>query len=84
MASTKLERIGADLEKARSKRDEWDRKVKDLEAKYQEEENSMIHDMVHAANLTPSQLAKIIDRAAKGNVGDYGDILESPENAQEE
>ena len=29
----KLERIGADLEKARAKRDEWDAKVKDLEQK---------------------------------------------------
>lgn len=28
----KLEKIGADLEKARKKRAEWDAKVKDLEA----------------------------------------------------
>ena len=35
----KLEKIGADLEKARKKRAEWDAKVKDLERRYREEEN---------------------------------------------
>ena len=49
--SAKLDRIGADLEKARKKRAEWDAKVKDLERRYREEENSEIHEMVHAANL---------------------------------
>ena len=34
----KLEKIGADLEKARKKRAEWDAKVKDLERRYREEE----------------------------------------------
>ena len=48
----KLDRIGADLEKARKKRAEWDARVKDLERRYREEENSEIHEMVHAANLT--------------------------------
>lgn len=51
--SAKLDRIGADLEKARKKRAEWDAKVKDLERRYREEENSEIHEMVHAANLNP-------------------------------
>ena len=49
--SVKLERIATELEKARRKRDEWDGKVKELERKYREEENSEIHDMVRAANL---------------------------------
>jgi len=49
----KLDRIGADLEKARRKRAEWDAKVKDLERRYREEENSEIHELVHAANLNP-------------------------------
>lgn len=39
----KLDRIGADLEKARKKRAEWDARVKDLERRYREEENSEIH-----------------------------------------
>ena len=54
--SAKLDRIGADLEKARKKRAEWDAKVKDLERRYREEENSEIHEMVHAANLNPELL----------------------------
>ncbi|MCD8363897.1 MAG: DUF4315 family protein [Lachnospiraceae bacterium] len=60
----KLEKLGADLERARKKRDEWDAKVKDLERRYREEENTEIHDMVHAANLTPGQLAELIRMAA--------------------
>lgn len=66
---TKLERIGTDLERARVKQAEWTRRAKELEARYREEENSMIHSMVHAANLTPEQLARIIELAAKGAVG---------------
>ena len=56
----KLERIGADLEKARKKRTEWEEKVKDLERRYREEENAEIHDMVHAANLNPEQLSELL------------------------
>ena len=36
----KLDKIGADLAKARKKRDEWDKKVKELERRYREEENT--------------------------------------------
>ena len=46
MDDTKLKKIGAELSKARAKRDEWDRKVKDLERRYREAENTCIHDMV--------------------------------------
>ena len=60
----KLRKIGTDLEKARAKRDEWDRKAKELEKKYIEEENTQIHDMVRAANLTPEELAVIIRMAS--------------------
>ena len=56
----KLDRLGVDLEKARKKRAEWDARVKDLERRYREEENSEIHEMVHAANLTPDQLAELL------------------------
>lgn len=73
----KLDKIGADLEKARAKRDEWDAKVKDLEQKYREAENTMIHEMVHAANLTPEQLAKIIQMAATQVPGVFPDMSEN-------
>ena len=60
----KLRKLGTELEKARTRRDEWDRKVKELEKKYIEEENTQIHDMVRAANLTPEELAVIIRKAS--------------------
>ena len=59
----KLERLGAELAKARKKKAEWDSRVKDLERRYREEENTEIHDMVHAANLTPAQLAELLHMA---------------------
>ena len=64
MDDTRLARLREELEKARKKRDDWDTRVKDLEKKYKEAENTCIHDMVHAANLTPEQLAELIRRAA--------------------
>ena len=63
MDDTKLKKIGAELSKARAKRDEWDKKVKDLERRYREAENTCIHDMVHAANLSPEQLSELIRKA---------------------
>lgn len=78
----KLDKIGADLEKARRKRAEWDAKVKDLEHRYREEENSEIHELVHAANLTPDQLSELLRMFA-------ADMVPKPEtinsmNEQEE
>ena len=78
----KLDKIGADLEKARRKRAEWDAKVKDLERRYREEENSEIHELVHAANLTPDQLSELLRMFA-------ADMVPKPEtinsmNVQEE
>jgi len=62
--ASKLDKIGADLKKALQKRDEWDARAKELEKKYRETENAMIHDMVHAANITPEQLAELIKKAS--------------------
>ena len=78
----KLDKIGADLEKARRKRAEWDAKEKDLERRYREEENSEIHELVHAANLTPDQLSELLRMFA-------ADMVPKPEtinsmNEQEE
>ena len=60
MDDTKLIRLRGELENARKKRDLWDARVKDLERRYKEAENTCIHEMVHAANLTPEQLADLI------------------------
>ena len=66
MDDTKLKKLGAELEKARIRQAEWNAKVKELERKYKEAENTCIHDMVHAADLTPEELAVIIRRARAG------------------
>lgn len=62
--ASKLDKIKSDLKKARAKKDEWDARVKELEKKYKETENTMIHEMVRAANLTPEQLALLIQKAS--------------------
>ena len=66
--SIKLDRIGADLEKARRKRAVWDGRVKELERRYREEENAEIHELVHAANLTPDQLSELLRMFAANTV----------------
>ena len=64
----RLDKIGADLEKARKKQAEWTSRVKELERKYREVENSEIQEMVHAANLTPDQLADLLRMFAEDAV----------------
>ena len=63
MDRTRLQKIAAELERARMKREHWDNRVKDLERKYQEAERTCIHEMVHAANLSPEQLEELLFRA---------------------
>ena len=80
MDDTKLKKIGAELSKARAKRDEWDRKVKDLERRYREAENTCIHDMVHAANLSPEDLAELIKKAFQAApIGDAAAVIHKNE-----
>ena len=42
MDETRLNRLRDELKKARKRRDEWDVKVKDLERRYKEAENTCI------------------------------------------
>ena len=82
---TKLEKIAADLKRARAKQAVWTQRVKELESRYREEENSVIHTMVHAANLTPEQLAKVIALAEQGMVGVYpAETAEATGNKEQE
>ena len=81
---TKLEKIGADLERARTKQATWTPACKGSGGPFREEENTMIHSMVHAANLTPEQLARIIELATKGAVGLYPEPSNEAELCDEE
>ena len=65
--SAKLEKIGAEREKARQKRDEWDARYKELDHKYRAQENIEIQDTVHSYNLTPGQLAKLLAQLESGD-----------------
>ena len=58
--SKRLEMIAQELEKLRKKRTRMDEQIRELEDKYKETENTEIHKIVHAANLTPEQLAKVL------------------------
>ena len=55
---TKLEKIDRELEKARSRLLEWQTKVKELEAKRIEEENTQILGLVRSLNISPEDLPK--------------------------
>ena len=84
MDENRLARLRDELEKARKRRDEWDAKVKDLERRYKEAENTCIHNLVHAANLTPEQLADLIRRAARELPGNYPPADETAEDPYDE
>ena len=64
----KLDKLRADLEKAVQKRDEAEKKVKQLEAKLKEEENLQIVSDVASYNLTPEQLAQFLQLANSGRL----------------
>lgn len=65
--SVRLEKIAAEREKARRKRDEWEARMKEWDRKYHEQENAEIHEMVHAARLTPEQLAEVLKNLQHGS-----------------
>ena len=75
---TKLERYRQELERARARRVALDAKIKDLEQKCKEEENAQIHGMVHAANLTPEQLAVLLAQVKRSG------LVPMPETEQNE
>ena len=66
MGFVKLDRQREELKRARRKRDEWIKKVEELEQKYQESENTCIHNMVHEANVTPEQLSMLLKQLSNG------------------
>lgn len=64
--SEKLDRIGADRDRAKEKRDQWDARYKELCQKYIQQENTEIHEMVRAQNITPDQLAEVLKALQNG------------------
>lgn len=81
--SAKLDKIGADRDRALKRRDEWDAKYKELDRKYKTQENAEINDIVHAASLTPDQLAELIQSLNSNKKSDQ-ESAESMEEVQDE
>lgn len=82
--SAKLDKIGSDLARARLKRDEWDRKAKELERKYREVENTEIQEMVHAANLKPDKLAELLQMFAADMVPNAETVISMNEEENQD
>lgn len=64
----KLDKIRADLQKAIAKRDEDEKKIKQLEEKLRQEEAAQIVNDVTAYNLSPEQLAQFLQLANSGQL----------------
>ena len=65
----KLDKLRAELEKARQRRTEADAKVKQLEQRLKDAENSQILAEVGALKLSPEQLKMFLEMAANGQLG---------------
>lgn len=59
---TKIQRIDADILKAREKVQEYQSKVRALEQQKTEEENNLIVQMVRKLKFTPAKLEKFLER----------------------
>lgn len=81
--SEKLERLSRELEKAKTKRAKLDVKIRELEAKYLEQENTEIHAMVREAKLSPEMLAELIRRSKYTLPQTRGNRLEEFEETEE-
>ena len=81
--SAKLDKLGADLAKARAKWKEWETRAKELEARYQEQENVEICDITHSYSLTPDQLAELL-RMVKTTMPETAPVPEGLEPDSEE
>lgn len=64
----KLDKLRADLERAKQKRAEADARVKQMEQRLREAENTQILADVGALKLTPEQLAEFLKLAANGKL----------------
>jgi predicted nucleic acid-binding Zn-ribbon protein len=63
--SERLEKIAAEITKARKRKAAAETKVKELEDKYREAKNVEIQDIVAKADLSPDALAVLIERSRK-------------------
>ena len=56
--STKLEKIGAELKRAKEKAVEWSKRAEELEKQYNEQEKTDLSDICRIYKMTPEKLKK--------------------------
>ena len=60
---TKKERIVAEIEKTKIKRQELTERIAELERRYKEEETFEMHELLRKAKVTPEELAEILEKS---------------------
>lgn len=60
---TKKERIAAQIEKTKAKRQELTNRLAELEKQYRGEETLELHAMIRKAKLTPEELAELLKKS---------------------
>lgn len=75
----RLDKMRAELEKAKQRRADADAKVKTLEAKLKEAENNQIIADVSAMKLSPEQVAQFLKLVASGQLNAAEAVKQSTE-----
>ena len=75
----RLDKIRAELEKAKQRRADADAKVKSLETKLREAENNQIIADVTAMKLSPEQVAQFLQLVANGQLNVTNSVQQSTE-----
>ena len=83
--SAKLEKLGADLKRAREKAEEWAKRAEALEEKYREQENTEICEITRSFKLTPEKLRRLL-RETGENLPDprLAEMIEAEEEENED
>ena len=64
--SAKLERIGAELKRAREKAVEWSKRAEELEKQYNEQEKTDLSDICRIYKMTPEKLKRLLEQTGNG------------------
>jgi len=75
----RLDKIRAELERAKQRRADADAKVKSLETKLREAENNQIIADVTAMKLSPEQVAQFLQLVANGQLNVTNSVQQSTE-----
>ena len=83
--SAKLEKLGADLKRAREKAEEWAKRAEELEEKHREQENTEICEITRSFKLTPEKLRRLL-RETGENLPDprLAEMIEAEEEENED